>query len=423
MSSFSAYANSFQTVIDLGLGRISALLDLMGKPQNGQRFVHVAGTNGKGSVCAMLDAMLSAAGYKVGRYTSPNLVRVNERIVVGGEEITDAELDALLDRVGGFCAEAERRAGAYPTQFEVWTAAAMEYFKTKNCDIVILEVGLGGEYDATNVIEKNELAVITRVALDHCAYLGGTVEEIARTKCGIMKPAGLTVALRQEAGVNAVIEDCAKKTGNRLIFAEAPESRGLDGLGEVFDFKGMKGLKCALGGPHQTENAAVAVEAALALGLGEEPIRRGLASARHRGRLELLADDVVFDGAHNPNGVEALCAALRRCFPSREFTFIFACMRDKDILPSLKMLSRAGSRLIFTEVAGNPRSMTAAELKAFAAENGIVGEAAADFSEALRLSEGEDGALRVVCGSLYLYEAAEKAVRERQAAEKISKNP
>ena len=408
--SFINYANSFQTVINLGLGRISALLELMGNPQRGQRFVHVAGTNGKGSVCAMLDAILTAEGLKVGRYTSPNLIRVNERIVVAGEEISDAELNPLLERVGDLCPEAERLTGECPTQFEVWTAAAMEYFKNKKCDIVLLEVGLGGEFDATNVIEENALAVITRVALDHCAYLGNTTAEIARTKCGIMKPGGRTVALSQSEEVNAVIADCAKKANNSLIFASAPESEGHDGLSEIFSYKNMTSLKSALGGPHQIENAAIAIEAALALGASENSIRRGLAAARHRGRLEPLADDIIFDGAHNPNGVEALCAALQRCFPGREKTVIFACMKDKDIVPSLKMLSASARRFIFTRVEGNPRSMTEDELRKLAAENGIDGETAPDLAAALELSEKYSGSLRVICGSLYLYESIPKII-------------
>lgn len=409
-SDFVKYANSFQTVINLGLGRISALLKLMGDPQRGQRFVHVAGTNGKGSVCAMLDAILTAEGLKVGRYTSPNLIRVNERIVVAGEEIPDGELNPLLERVGALCPEAERLTGECPTQFEVWTAAAMEYFKNKNCDIVLLEVGLGGEFDATNVIEENALAVITRVALDHCAYLGSTAAEIARTKCGIMKPGGLTVALSQDAEVNAVITDCADKTNNRLIFACAPESEGHDGLSEIFSYKNMTGLKSALGGPHQRENAAIAIEAALALGVSEKSIRNGLAAARHRGRLEPLAENIIFDGAHNPNGVEALCAALDRCFPGRERTVIFACMKDKDIVPSLKMLSASAAHFIFTRVEGNPRSMTEDELRTLAAENGIDGEAAPNLAAALELSEKYPGSLRVICGSLYLYESVPKII-------------
>ncbi len=408
MSDFVKYANSFQTVYDLGLGRIAALLGLMGDPQRGMRFVHVAGTNGKGSVCAMLDAVFTASGLRVGRYTSPNLIRVNERIAVCGEDIPDGELEPLLERVGGFCGEVKRMTGKRPTQFEVWTAAAMEYFKRRNCDVAILEVGLGGEFDATNVIEKSEISVITRIALDHCEYLGSTLAEVAAAKCGIMKKGGRTVALLQEPEVNAVIEERAALAGNSLTFAAAPESLGHEGMCERFAYKGME-LKCALGGPHQIENAAIAAETALRLGMGEGSIRQGLASARHRGRLEEAAENLIFDGAHNPNGVAALAKALDRYFPGRERTVVFACMRDKDAASSLKLLNSPNTKFIFTRVESNPRSMQAEELAALARELGIAGECAENLSAALK--KAEKGRLTVVCGSLYLYEALPAALK------------
>ncbi len=400
MSDFVKYANSFQTVIDLGLGRIAALLGLMGDPQRELRFVHVAGTNGKGSVCAMLDAIFTAAGLRVGRYTSPNLIRVNERISVCGEDIPDSELEPLLERVGGFCGEVERLTGKGPTQFEVWTAAAMEYFRSRSCDIVILEVGLGGEFDATNVIEKSEVSVITRIALDHCEYLGSTLAEVAAAKCGIMKRGGRTVALLQEPEVNAVMEKKAALADNSLTLVAAPESLGHEGICEKFSYKGME-LKCALGGPHQIENAALAAETALRLGMSRDCISRGLASARHRGRLELVAENLIFDGAHNPNGVAALVRALDRYFPERGRTVIFACMRDKDAAASLKLLNGHDTKFIFTRVENNPRSMGAEELCALAREHGIAGERAENLAAALKMAE--KGRLTVICGSLYLY--------------------
>ncbi len=398
---FTKYANSFQTVISLGLGRISALLELMGNPQRGQRFVHVAGTNGKGSVCAFLEAIFAAEGFKVGKFTSPNLIRVNERITVGGKEITDGELNSLLERIGGLCSAVEKLTGEIPTQFEVWTAAAMAYFKQSNCDIVILEVGLGGEFDATNVIEESAVSVVTRIALDHCAYLGSSEAEVARAKCGIMKEGGVTVALRQSAEVNRVIKECAERKHNRLIFAEKPESCGTDGINEKFLLRGAE-LVCGLGGLHQLENAAVASEAALFLGVGEDALRTGLMTAKNPARMELLADGLLFDGAHNPNGAAALAENLDRYFPRVDQTVIFACMKDKDVVSSLKLLSSPRRSFVFTEVSGNPRSMGAEELKELAAEIGIRAVTAKNLGEAIKTAR-ERGNLTVVCGSLYLY--------------------
>lgn len=407
---FIRYANSFQTVISLRLERISALLDLMGNPQRGQRFIHVAGTNGKGSVCAFLEAILSESGFKVGKFISPNLIRVNERITVNGEEISDSELNPLLEKIGDLCVEAEKRTGEFPSQFEVWTAAAMEYFKNKRCDYVLLEVGLGGTYDATNVIESNEMAVITRIALDHCAMLGSSEEEIARAKCGIIKENSLTVALRQNEGVNSVIARRAREKNNRLCFAEIPESIGHDVLYERFCCKGMDNLVCGLGGLHQLENAAVAVEAAIALGIGEKAIRAGLASAKNPARLEMIAENLIFDGAHNPNGVGALVKNLDCYFPETAQTVIFACMKDKDIVSSLRLLNSPERRFIFTCVKGNSRSMSPEELCRLAAENGIDGEIAPNLTAAVRLAKGI-GRMTIICGSLYLYETMPEAVK------------
>lgn len=398
---FIKYANSFQTVISLRLERISALLDIMGNPQNELKFIHVAGTNGKGSVCAFLEKMLINSGVKVGKYTSPNLIRVNERIVVDGEEIPDSELEPLLERIGGLCGEAEKRTGETPSQFEVWTAAAMEYFRQKKCEIVILEVGLGGEFDATNVIPTCEAAVICRIALDHCAYLGSTPAEIAAAKCGIFKEGKPVIALSQGEEVNSVIEQKAKEKGCPLVFVNPPESVGHEGIKEKFVYKGIE-IVSGLGGLHQIENASVAAETGLMLNIPENGIKSGILSAKHMGRIEELEKNIIFDGAHNPNGIEALINSLDRYFPNEEQTVIFACMKDKEISQSLKMLASSKRRFIFTQV-NNPRSMKAEELRDFAGKIGIQGEAAPCLKAAVARAKKMNNRI-IICGSLYLYE-------------------
>lgn len=409
MGDFKAYANSFQTVINLSLGRISALLDMSGNPQNSCRCVHVGGTNGKGSVCAFLEAMLMAAGLRVGKYTSPNLIRVNERITVNGVPISDAELTPLLDRVGGRCLTVREKLGEMPSQFEIWTAAAFEYFAGQHCDIVLLEVGMGGEFDATNVISSNAAAVLTRIDLDHCAYLGGSVEEIARTKCGIIKSGCPVVTVEQLPEVNAVIAGKAAEKGSPLTVAKIPAPIGFKGINEFIGYGGRR-LRCGLGGPHQLENAALAIAVAEVLKLEKDSICHGVENARHPARLEPLAHGLLFDGAHNPNGVAALETALERYFPGREQTVIFACMSDKEILPSLKMLDGPGRSFIFTEVTGNPRSMKAHALRELAASAGICGEEAPDLAAAVALA-AKKGKPAVICGSLYLYETVAEAVK------------
>ena len=188
-NAFKTYANSFQTVSRLGLERETDLLSRLGNPEKNLRCLHIAGTNGKGSVAAYLSAILEKAGYSVGLYTSPNLVRVNERIRVNGEPVGDGDLDRLLGRVGAAAKETEEALHETPTQFEIWTAIAFLYFSEKAVDYVVLETGLGGEFDATNVIPANVAAILTKIDLDHVDYLGNTVEKIARTKSKIVKAA------------------------------------------------------------------------------------------------------------------------------------------------------------------------------------------------------------------------------------------
>lgn len=405
---FVKYANSFQTVINLGLGRISALLELMGNPQDELEFIHVAGTNGKGSVCAFLEKMFEAAGFKVGKYTSPNLIRVNERIMVNGKEIPDSCLNPLLERVGELCRKVNEKCGETPSQFEVWTAAAMEYFSKEKCDIVILEVGLGGEFDATNVIKKCKAAIITRIACDHCAYLGNTLAEIAHAKCGIFKEGCSVVALCQEEEVNSVIKAEAQNKHCPLVFVKPPESCGFEGTKEKFVLDETQ-LKSGLGGMHQTENAALAARAGLLLGIDMATVKLALATAKHPGRMEMLTENIIFDGAHNPNGVEALVKSLERYFPKTKQTIIFACMKDKEIEQSLKMLASPEREFIFTQV-DNPRSMHAHELCAFAKSLGIEGETADDLAQAVSMAKAKNN-LTIICGSLYLYEDVPRALK------------
>lgn len=402
---FKGYANSFQAVTVPGLSRVGELCRLLGDPQRGMRFIHVAGTNGKGSVCANLACILEAAGFKVGKYISPNLVRVNERITVNGAEISDADLHALLGRIEPLCAEVEEATGLCPTQFEIWTAAAFLYFKEQACDYVVLEVGLGGELDATNIIEENELAIITRLGLDHTQYLGGTVGEIAAAKAGILKRkchTGAVVTVEQELDALRVIEARAAELG-LMLHVPNYTPLGADGMYEVFDCDGIDGIRCGISGLHQVENAALAVSAARLLGIDERFIKSGVSAARNPARFELLRTEptVIYDGGHNENGIAALTASLDRYFGKAEKTVIFACMADKEISESLKMLAPM-SHFIFTEVHGNPRALSAEGLKTRAAELGFVGEAydsiGAAYERALEL-----GRLTVICGSLYLY--------------------
>ena len=413
---FKSYANSFQAVTVPGLERISALLEKLGNPEKKLKFIHIAGTNGKGSVSANMACILEDAGLKVGKYISPNLIRVNERISVSGVDIPDNELSEILGIIEPLSLEAERELGLAPTQFEIWTAAAFLYFARMNCDIVVLEVGLGGEFDATNVIEGNEIAIITRLGIDHTGYLGNTLSDIAKAKAGIIKKkcrTGKVVTVDQDGDALAVIEKRARELGSEVIVAN-PTPCGVFGMKESFSIASVNDIKCGISGYHQIENAALAALAALELGIDEKYIKSGIARAKNPARFEIIRENptVIYDGGHNENGIAALVCSLKRYLGNEKKTVIFACMRDKDIKDSLAMLSYSETDFIYTTVKDNPRASGAKELYERARELGYDGAYFDSIKDAYEeaLSRGR---LTVICGSLYLYKDFQEECLEK----------
>lgn len=406
---FKSYANSFQTVINLGLERIRLLLELMGNPHKKMKYIHIAGTNAKGSVCAFLQASLTHSGLKTGKYTSPNLIKVNERISIDGNDISDSEMTALLSEIEEKAHEVKKSLGEYPSQFEIWTAMAFLYFKRKNCDIVILETGLGGRFDATNVIEENVMSIITKIALDHTEYLGNTVEKIAFEKCGIIKKNSIVVSTRQEKAAEEVIKRRAMEENNKLYFAKETKSGGFSDIyekyGDVF---------LSLGGLHQLENASIAVTALKALGINEKSIEYGLTHATHNARFELISKNppVIFDGGHNPDGIASLKSSLLRYYGSDKKIFVCAFMKDKDIKSSLELIKPLAEEICFTRVKGNERSASEKQLFDIADSLNIKHSFFENAGDAVNYSLGKNRTV-VICGSLYLY----KDIKEN---EKIS---
>ncbi len=398
--------HGFNNVIRLGLERIEGMLEYLGRPDRKLNFVHVAGTNGKGSVCAFIESALSAAGMLVGKFTSPNLIKVNERITVGGDEIADCELEEVLTSAQNAADEVSRRLSEEPTQFEIWCAAAMLYFARRKCDIVVLEVGLGGEFDATNVIEAPMLSVICHIDIDHTAYLGSTLREIANAKCGIIKPTAkikTVISSSQYPEVMSVIKERAEAAGSTAFLACEPEVFEPCGIYENVRFEKEK-IRLALGGYYQIENAKTAYFALKAMGIDEKYIKKGFETARHRARFEEIEDGVIFDGGHNPDGVRALDFSLKRYFKGEKLTVIYACMADKDIKSVLDLLKSEEREFIFTSVAGNERAMKADALCEFAKNKcGVIGKAVPDLQSAIALAK-KSGHKVIICGSLYLYE-------------------
>jgi dihydrofolate synthase/folylpolyglutamate synthase len=398
---FIQYANSFQTVPNLGLNRISNLLDKLGNPQNSLKFIHLAGTNGKGSVCSFLQSILTNAGYKTGKFISPNMLSVNERITIDGTQINNGDLEKLLLDMKELSEQVFSEIDETPSQFEIWTAVAVAYFKKEKCDIVILETGLGGRFDATNVILTPLLSIITRIDLDHTDLLGDTTTKIAYEKAGIIKQNGTTITIPQENEAMETIKEVAKNLNNRLIVTDIPAIHTPNYINECFSYKNFENLICGLGGLHQVENATLAIEAAVQLNIPEEHIIYGIKNAKNIGRFELISKDpvIIFDGAHNVNGIIALTKSLDRYYKTEKKTFIMAFMGDKDIKQILKHTN--ADNYYFTKVQDNERGLSEDKLYHIAKEIGITGKIFSDIKSAL--AKKNNGGITVICGSLYLY--------------------
>ena len=409
MNSFKEYANSFQAKSRLGLESIGALCEKCKNPQDKLKFIHVAGTNGKGSTCAFLQCILTESGLKCGKFISPNMIDVCERISIDGKNISPEEMDALLAEVEGYAKEVEKERGAMPTQFEIWTAAAFIYFAKEKCDIVVLEVGLGGRLDATNIIKSPVLSIITKIDVDHIEYLGGTIPKIAAEKAGIIKP-GTTVITtpNQPSEALEVIESVAGENDADFILAHECFNHTREGMSEIFDTEELGNLKINLPGLHQTQNASLAVTAALLLEIDEEYIYSGLEKARNIGRFEKISETplVIFDGAHNLSGTQSLVAAVNRYFPKEKLSIIYAAMADKDIDASLEYFKDNDFcervKVFAVPVVDNPRAETPTALAKKFAGFGFDSASCDSIGEAYEKAKNENNII-LICGSLYLY--------------------
>ncbi len=318
-----------------GLSRTQELLKKMGEPQKALRFVHVAGTNGKGSVSAMLASIFCAAGLKSGLYTSPYIADFCERMQVDGLPVSYDELSAITE----FCAPLALSMEDRPTEFELVTAIAMEFFKRRGCDIVVLETGLGGRLDSTNVIEAPLCSVLMNIGLDHTKELGDTVEKIAAEKAGIIKPGSPAVCYELPKSVRAVIAARCSETGSPLVFADFSKISSLADSreGQVFSYKAFSALHLPLLGRHQLKNAAVALETVAVLrdegvALSDGAVRNGLAAAQWPARFEILSEHPFFvvDGGHNPQCAETVAENLKSYFPAMRRVLLLGVLADKD---------------------------------------------------------------------------------------------
>lgn len=392
-----------------GLSRTRELLERLGHPEEQLKFIHVVGTNGKGSVSAFLASVLRAAGYRTGLYTSPYISRFHERMQVDGVPISDETLARVVEAVKPH-AEAMTD---HPTEFELVTAAGLLYFQQEGCDIVVLEAGLGGRLDSTNAIPSPEVVAVTRIGLDHTEQLGHTPEAIAGEKAGVIK-AGCHVALYcQEPSVMAVFEAACRERGAELRVTRPDGLRILEQNLEVqrFDYPGFPGLGIALLGLHQTRNAAVALEALLALrergwDIPDAAVYQGLAAARWPGRFEILSRDpwFVVDGGHNPQCVQAAADALRFYFPGKLITFLIGVLADKDYGAMADLLAPMAAGFV-TVTPDSPRALPAGELAALLAERyGLPAQPCGSVEEGVDRALALAGSTGVACalGSLYM---------------------
>lgn len=388
----------------LGNDLLRILLDMMGNPQNDLRFIHIGGTNGKGSTCTMIAEILKQAGYKVGLFTSPYLEYFNERIRINGIPISNDKLVETVAYVKGI----SEKYDAKVSEFAFDTAVAISYFHQNKCDFVVLEVGLGGKLDATNVIEKSAVTAFTAIGLDHCQYLGDTIDQISQDKFGIIKPNSNVVLYPiQEPVVLKNAENTCKKMNSRLIIPDMPTEYNSDRNSFVYK---NKQYVLAMSGEFQIYNAATAIEIANTLidsgyKIKCSDIYNGLSIAKINGRLDFQDDNLLIDGAHNPQAVSALLNALKS--QKRPIYFLTAVMQDKDYSEIVKLISdfaaQNNSKVAVTEI-DMPRCLPCRELSNEFAKHNITASSYNKSQDAIKalMAENNQNALICVCGSLYL---------------------
>lgn len=396
-----------------GLSRITELCERLGNPQDSLSFVHVTGTNGKGSTCAMTESILRHAGYKTGLFTSPYVRYFNERIAINGKPIDNETLCKATETVKKHADEMKES----PTEFELITAIALVVFKMEKCDVVVFEVGMGGRLDSTNVIKSSLASVITGVSLDHTSFLGGSVSEIAREKAGIIKN-NCPVLYGGKDCVSGdaftVIKKAANEKGASFKLCDYGQLKikKADLCGSVFDYKGYKDVTLSLLGLYQPENAVKAIEIAEILReqgmkISDADIYEGLKATRWSARFEKLSQSplVIYDGSHNPEGIEAAKNALSYYFGEEKVNLLTGVMADKDYTAMAKTLSRFANK-VFTVTPNNPRSLDSSSLARLYSELGVDSESFDSVFEGYRRAyeESKEKDTPLVClGSLYMY--------------------
>ncbi len=405
----------------LGLDNMRELLKRLENPQDSLKFVHISGTNGKGSVLAYVSTVFKEAGYRTGRYISPTLFSYREKIQVNERFIGREDLARLTAKVKKAAEEMQSSGIGYPTIFEIETALAFLYFAEQKCDIVILETGLGGALDATNVITTSIMEVIASISMDHMEFLGDTLGKIALQKAGIIKPHTSVVSAMQDTEAMEVIRNVCRKKECVCYTVDQEQIKNISyGYeGQSFSYKNWNNIKISLMGSYQIKNAALALEAIEALRklgyeLNDKAVYQGMKKAVWKGRFTVISKEplIVMDGAHNQAAAEELVRSLKLYYPGKKFYYIFGMFRDKDYRQVIRLTAPLAEHIITVETPENPRALPAEELKKAVAEVNPSAEAAGSLRMAVNqvMERIDKDSVVVIFGSLSFLGEAEMAV-------------
>lgn len=407
----------------LGLTTITNLLNMLGNPQDDLKFIHVAGTNGKGSVLAYLSSILQEAGYSVGRYISPTLFAYRNRIQIDQEPISREDFAQLVTETAEAMQRMETAGMALPTVFEVETAVSFLYFKKRGCDLVLLEVGMGGRLDATNIIRTPVLTVLTSISMDHMEFLGNTLGEIAWNKAGILKTGIPAVSAHQAEEARMVIRAEADKLGCSCSFVDPAGFRAVEyGLTrQQFSYREFDGMEISLAGLHQIGNAALALEGVEQLrkagyAITADQVRNGLKKTVWKGRFSVIHEKpyVIIDGAHNPDAAQRLREAAETYFPKCKKYYIMGVFSDKEYDKIIEITAPLAERIFTVETPDNPRALPAEQLAEAVKRVNPNAEAAKSITDAVEKSfaAAQEEDVILIFGSLSFLGAIEQAVQQ-----------
>lgn len=416
------------TFCNPGLDRIKELCEALGNPQKSLKFIHVAGTNGKGSFCAMLSSVLSKAGYKVGTFTSPYVKTFNERMAINGEMVSNDELVSLTEKVRPIADKMAEK----PTEFELITAIALEYFAQSNCDYVVLECGLGGRLDSTNIIDTPVLSVITGIDFDHTSILGDTIEKIAFEKAGIIKPGVPCLWCGESKEAENIISARALELGSELFSVDHSKTKIKDLTleGTIFDYGEYKNVHIPLLGKYQPFNAsnvlsAIDILKSLGINIPNEAIYDGLSVVEWHARFEILSKNplIIADGGHNPQGVKSAVDSVKGYFKNEKINIITGVMADKDYRYIAEQIGSIANE-VYCIRPDNPRALGADKYARIYAENGITAYPCESVSDALKkaIKASIEQKKALLCvGSLYMYSEICKCLDELDVSSALDK--